>query len=192
MARQIKRFSVKKHGVFLCACWKKNRRDAAGARVSRVGKICVRLRMRRPGELLVFFFPSSHLLFATFMNPRVGANVDLAAAAASVKLESPALSPSPISTSSHPIILQLCSPSFTDGLFFLSFFFCQCARSRQGGLTHRLRSLLLRSRHSRKQILTDFLFSHIGTIQRTGHTYRTCDIDICKSNSASLQLPWER
>lgn len=104
-------------------CWKKNRRDAAGARVSRVGKICVRLRMRRPGELLLFFFPSSRLLFATFMNPRVGPNVDLAAAAASMKLESPALSPSPISTSLHPIILQSCSPSLTDGLFFLCFFF---------------------------------------------------------------------
>lgn len=170
-------------------CWKKNRRDAAGARLSRVGKMCVRLRMRRPGELLLFFFPSSRLLFATFMNPRVGPNVDLAATA-SMKLESPALSQSPISTSPLPIILQSCSPSFTDGLFF--FFFCQCARSRQGGLTHSVHSLLLRSHHRRKQILTDFLFSHIGTIQRTGHTYRTCDIDISKSNSGSLQLAWER
>lgn len=147
---------------------KKNRRDAAGARVSGVGKMCVRLRMRRPGELLLFFFPSSRLLFATFMNPRVGPNVDLAAAAtSSMKLESPALSQSPISTSLLPIILQSCSPSFTDGLFFFPFlfFFCQCARSRQGGLTHSVHSLLLRSHHRRKQILTDFLFSHIGTIQ---------------------------
>lgn len=81
-----------------------------------------RLRMRRPGEVILFSFPSSRLLFATFMNPRVGPNVDLAAAAtASMKLESPALSPSPISTSPLPIILQSCSPPFHRWAFFFFF-----------------------------------------------------------------------